>query len=400
MRSSVLKIPAAGIVPFVLLLSLSCSRGEGVQNGEDESVPVQLAAVVDTSISSYIAAAANLEPEKTADVLAKVDGTVVSIDVEEGDNVTKGQVLARLDGSELRLQREQARIRAETSASELERAKSLFAKGLMSEKDYSDQKSTADLAQSELEAADLQYSYTTIAAPFTGKVTRRSVDLGRTVRTGTSLFTVEDTTPLLCKIYLPSHLIPSIEVGQMAEVSVGGSADSVITGRVRMISPVVDPATGTVKVTLELNGHDSTVRPGAFADIRMIADTHDGVPAIPRKAVISEGGDLFVFAAGSDTVRRVQVTTGYQQGDLVEVLSGLAPGDSVVVVGHGGIEEGSKIRVVSAPGSTLAEPDTSAAEPDTSAAEGPPEADDVAQAMTQADSASGTAARESQGDGK
>jgi membrane fusion protein (multidrug efflux system) len=393
MRLSIYKVTAAGILPLVLLCSLSCSRGEGVENGKDESVPVELAAVMDTSISAYITAAANLEPEKTADVLAKVDGTVVSIDVEEGEDVTKGQVLASLDGSELKLQCDQARIKAETAASELDRAKSLFAKGLMSEKDYSEQKSTTDLAQSELEAAELKYSYTTIRAPFSGTVTRRSVDLGRTVRIGAPLFTVEDTSPLLCKIHLPSHLIPSIEVGQIAEVSVGGSADSVIIGKVRMISPVVDPATGTVKVTLELNRDDGTVRPGAFADIKMIADTHHGVAAIPRKAVLSEGGDLFVFAAGSDTVRRVQVTTGYQQGDLVEVLSGLAPGDSVVVVGHGGIEEGSKIRVVSAPGSTLASPDTSTAE-------SPPEAEDVAQAMAPADSASGTAASDSQGDDK
>lgn len=394
MRSSILKGLAAGVMPLALLCTLSCSRGEGTENGTDDSVPVELAAVVDTSISSYITAAANLEPEKTADVLAKVDGTVVSVDVEEGDDVTKGQVLANLDGSELQLRYEQARIRAETSASELERAKSLFAKGLMSEKDFDELKSTADLAKSELAAAELLYSYTIIRAPFTGKVTHRSVDLGRTVRVGAPLFTVEDTTPLLCKIYLPSHLIPSIRTGQIAEVSVGGSADSVIVGKVRMISPVVDPATGTVKVTLELSKENGSVRPGAFADIRMIADTHYGVPAIPRKAIISEGGDLFVFAAGSDTVRRVQVTTGYQQGDLVEVISGLAPGDSVVVVGHGGIEEGSKIRVVTAPGSTLAVPDTSTVE-------SPPAGVDVAEAMAPADSvASADSAGDSQGDDK
>jgi membrane fusion protein (multidrug efflux system) len=157
-------------------------------------------------------------------------------------------------------------------------------------------------------------------------------------------------------------LISSIEVGQTAEVFVGGSSDSSFVGKVRMISPIVDPATGTVKVTLELNANGHDVRPGAFADIMMIADTHDDVPAIPRKAILSEGGDLYVFAAGSDTVRRISVTTGYQQDDLVEVTSGLAAGDSVVVVGHGGVEEGTKIRIVTAPGSTIASSDTAGAD--------------------------------------
>jgi membrane fusion protein (multidrug efflux system) len=361
-RSSLSKAFAVGILPFLLLSGISCSRGEGVENGEDDSVPVELAAVVDTSISSYISAAANLEPEKTANVLAKVEGTVTEVATEEGETVTKGQVLARLDGSELRLQFDQARIRAETENVELERARSLHAKGLMSEQDFAAQKSAADLARSELESAELRYSYTTIRAPFTGKVTRRTVDLGRTVAIGTVLFTVEDISPLLCKIHLPSHLVSSVEVGQTAEVFVGGASDSSFVGKVRMISPIVDPATGTVKVTLELyaNGHD--IRPGAFADIMMIADTHNGVPAIPRKAVLSEGGDLYVFAAGSDTVRRIGVTTGYQQDDLIEVTSGLAAGDSVVIVGHGGIEEGTKIRIVTAPGSTLAVADTADAD--------------------------------------
>lgn len=371
-RSSLFTAFAVIILPFLLLSGVSCGKGEGGENAEDDSVPVELAAVVDTSISSYISAAANLEPEKRADVLAKVGGTVTAVETEEGEAVTEGQVLARLDGSELRLQYDQARIRAETEKAELERARSMHAKGLMSEQDFAARRSSTDLAQSELEAAELRYSYTTIRAPFTGKVTRRSVDMGQTVAVGTPLFTVEDTSPLLCKIHLPSHIIPSIEIDQMAEVFVGGSSDSSFVGKVRMISPIVDPATGTVKVTLEVisNGHE--IRSGAFADIKMIADTHNDVPAVPRKAVLSEGGDLYVFAAGSDTVRRISVTTGYQQDDLIEVTSGLVPGDSVVVVGHGGVEEGTKIRIVSAPGSTLAATDTAKA--DTSAGDTPTEA--------------------------
>jgi len=324
---------------------------------------VQLAAVVDTSIASYITAAANLEPEKTAVVLAKVEGTVTEVLAEEGDDVTEGQVLARLDGSELRIEYERARIRAEAERAELERAASLFEKGLMSEKDYAAQKNAADLAESELEAARLKYSYTTIRAPYAGKITRRSVDVGQTVRVGSPLFTLEDTTPLLCKIHLPAHLVSSVKVGQPAEVTVSDE-DRTIPARVRMISPVVDPATGTVKVTLELEG--KAVRSGAFADVRMVADVHEHVLAVERKAVLSEGGEMYVFVAESDTVRKVPVTTGYEEGDLVEVTSGLSKGDSVVVVGHGGIEEGSRIKAVaptrSAAGDSAGRPATAPAD--------------------------------------
>jgi membrane fusion protein (multidrug efflux system) len=332
----------------------SCSRNGGNGAETDDAVPVELAAVIDTSLSSYISAAGNLEPENRADVLAKVEGTVIAIEAEEGDFVQKGQVLARLDGTELGLDHEQARIRAAAREVEHERAKTLFAKGLLSQQEYNQKTNDYELAKSELEAAALRYSYCTIKAPFSGRVTSRNVDVGRTLRIGTALFSVEDTSPLLCKIYLPSHLIPSIEVGQETEIVVEGLSDSTLVGRVRMISPVVDPATGTVKVTVELNGSGSIVRPGSFVAIKMITDTHDGVPAIPKKALLSEGGELFVYAAGSDTARRIQVTTGYQQEELVEVTSGLNVGDSVVVVGQGGIEEGTKIKAMAGPGSESA----------------------------------------------
>jgi membrane fusion protein (multidrug efflux system) len=354
MRLSSPRILAAVAAALLIVAGSSCSRNGGNETETDDAVPVELAAVIDTSLSSYISAAGNLEPEKRAEVLAKVEGTVLTILAEEGDIVAEGQVIARLDGTELKLQREQARIRAEAQDVEHERAKSLFAKGLLSQQDYNQQANDYELARSELEGATLRHSYSTIRAPFSGRVTGRSIDVGQTVRIGTRMFTVEDTSPLLCKIYLPSHLIPAIDVGQAAEIVVEGATDSTLVGRVRMISPVVDPTTGTVKVTVELNGGGSTVRPGSFVAVKMITDTHEGIPAIPKKALLSEGGEFFVFAAGSDTARRIMVTTGYQQEELVEVTSGLNVGDSVVVVGQGGIEEGTKIKAMSGPGSASA----------------------------------------------
>jgi membrane fusion protein (multidrug efflux system) len=208
----------------------------------------------------------------------------------------------------------------------------------------------------------LRYSYCTIRAPFDGRVTSRNVDLGQTVRIGTPLFRVEDTSPLLCKIYLPSNLVSSIAEGQAAEIVAKGLSDSTLTGRVRMISPIVDPMTGTVKVTVEVDGSGNPVRSGSFVEVRMITDIHNGVPAVPKKAILSEGGELYVFAAGSDTVRRVRVTTGYEQDDLVEVVSGLHSGDSVVVVGHGGIEEGTKIKAMKGPGSASSAADSALAD--------------------------------------
>jgi multidrug efflux pump subunit AcrA (membrane-fusion protein) len=105
----------------------------------------------------------------------------------------------------------------------------------------------------------------------------------------------------------------------------------------------VDLRTGTVKVTAQTHGAGV---PGSFVRVRILTDTHDNVLAIPRRSLVSDAGDRYVFIAAADTVRKVEVEVGYEDENHAEITAGLSHGDTVVTAGVGGIREGTKVRVV------------------------------------------------------
>ena len=116
--------------------------------------------------------------------------------------------------------------------------------------------------------------------------------------------------------------------------------------RVTLVNPVVDRSNGTFKVTLEVNDRDNLLRPGSFARARIRTGDFADALLIPRRAVVNEDGEDFVFVAHRDTVARVPVRIGATTGDTSQVLAGPSRGDSIVTVGQGGLKQGSRIKAI------------------------------------------------------
>ena len=120
-----------------------------------------------------------------------------------------------------------------------------------------------------------------------------------------------------------------------------------IVGRIKRISPVVDPSTGTVKVTIEARDPAGRMRPGMFARVNIIYDVHEGVVTAPKDAIIAEDRESAVFVVRDSTAYRLVVTTGYVNTTHIEVLSGLKPGDTVVTTGKASLKDSTKVQIVS-----------------------------------------------------
>src|SRR5688500_10628818 len=117
-------------------------------------------------------------------------------------------------------------------------------------------------------------------------------------------------------------------------------------GRIRQISPVVDTATGTVKVTVEAVKPPDAVRPGAFVTVSIVRDTKQNAIRVPREAVVRELREAHVFIADNGTAKRRDITLGIEEGDYIEALSGLKPGEQVIVAGQGALKDGAAIKVL------------------------------------------------------
>lgn len=329
-------------------------RSKDKDKKEAPPVPVELAPVVRRDLADHFATTATLEAEKEAQIVAKTSGQVMRLLVEEGDPVTAGQPLLIIDDAEARVRVAEAEVNAATARREYERMQAMWEKGHVAEREMADVRTQHEGAQAALELAKLALAHTKVTAPFAGLVTERHIDPGENAAPGTPLFTVADLHPLLARVYMPERQVARVAVGQEATVIPDAAPAEPLRGRVTMIAPRVDPRTGTVKVTVELDDSSPAARPGSFVRVEIVTDLRRDVLAMPKRALVSEAGESFVFRAQADSVVRVPVTTGYEDEEMIEVATGLAFGERVVRVGQGALKPGSKIAAIAAPDSGLA----------------------------------------------
>ena len=158
------------------------------------------------------------------------------------------------------------------------------------------------------------------------------------------------------RVNLPEAVARKVEAGQRVLVA-PEAVEEDLEATVERISPVVDPATSTVRLTLLMDRADGMARVGGFAKVRITTDTHHDALSIPKLALVEEGALRSVFVAAADTVRKAEVRTGLYDETHVEVLEGLDDGDFVVVMGQGGLRTGTLIRALNAQDVGYAEPE-------------------------------------------
>ncbi len=316
------------------------------EEDEEVPVPVEVATLTSGAISSYISSTANLVAEDQVKVLAEAEGRVERLKVEEGDMVSKGQVLAVLVQDEAKIALSKVELKASNARAELERAQDTHDQGLISAEAFDKLKMEYEVASQEVAEAEWRLAKTVIQSPFRGRITERFVTLGQHLRPGDELFTVADYDPLVARIYLPERDVFELEVGREVRITLAANNDLTFAGRIRQIAPVVDTATGTVKVTVEAIQPPAGVRPGAFVSIGIVREQHPTALLLPRESVIRELRSAHVFITENDTAVKKAVELGIEEGDVVEVLSGLTEGDNVVIAGQGGLDDGQKIKVL------------------------------------------------------
>jgi len=335
-------------------------NAEGTDAADDEDgeaeepektpIPVEAAEIRSGRISSYISATANLVPENEVRVLAESEGRVARLHVEEGDSVKRGDVLAELDRRDAEIAVEKAKIRARTDRLAFERAQKLRDQELLAPEEFDKVALGYEIAAQELAEAEWRLEKTYIRAPFAGHVTERMLQPGQHVRPGDQLFSIADFEPLVARIYLPERDVLALDPGRSVRIRLRADDSIELGGRIRQISPVVDTATGTVKVTVEARSVPAAVRPGAFVRIDVVRDTVEAAVLVPREAVVRELQKAYVFVATDDGVAEKRaISLGLEEDGRIEAKSGVAAGERVIVAGQGGLEDGASIQLLDAP---------------------------------------------------
>lgn len=313
---------------------------------EAPPVPVELARVEARGIAAYYRAASVVEADRMVDLVARTLGRVHRVAAEEGDWVEQGAIVAELENEREKIQLRKAELTLADKARELERNERMLDEQLISRQEFDVVQSAWKLAEAERDLAAIALEETRIRAPFSGQITQRQVVPGQQVAAQQAVFTLADFSPLRVRVHLPEDVAAKVQAGQRVLVSPEG-VEQPLEAEVERISPVVDPATSTVRLTLRL-ADDEAARVGGFVKVRITTDRRLDALSIPKLALVEEGALRSVFVAEADTARKVEIRTGLYDETHIEVVEGLFDGDHVVTMGQGGLRTGSPIRALNA----------------------------------------------------
>jgi len=290
-----------GLALILASLFVSCSKEEQPVVVEEvtEEEPIYAVTVsnaVQGELKDYLEFGGDVSAKTQVDVLPDAVGKVVSVNVKVGDYVYKDQTIAVVDPSR----------------------------------------------------AGMNYAQSVVKAPISGTITAVNAVVGGIASQQLSVAKIAKTDDLKITMNVPERYVSKIQVGQKAELRFDAYPGEVFEAVITEVSPVLDPTSRTMGVSLELSKKDKRIKAGMFARVKLITDTHSNIVIVSESALVSRYGDAYVFVVEPDsTVEKRLVKAGIRVDDKREILEGLSNGEQVVVRGQTLLEEGTKVNVVS-----------------------------------------------------
>jgi membrane fusion protein (multidrug efflux system) len=343
----------------------ACKKGDasGAEPAKVETMlvgPENVTVVHAEQIRTGPALSGSLAPERQATIRAEMSAAVLQTYAEAGQRVSAGQALAQLDASVLRDQSVSARSAVTTAQSSydiarrnLERNLTLEKAGAIAERDLEQARNAVLASQAQLTAARAQLANITkqldkasVQAPFAGVVAQRQANAGDVVTPGTALFTVVDPGSMQLEASVPADALAQVRVGMPVEFKVNGYPNRSFTGRVTRVNPTADPATRQVKIVASIPNAGNTLVGGLFAEGRVASESRTA-PVVSLAAVDERGLRPTVVRLKNGKIEKVEVALGLRDAaaETVEVMSGVAAGDTILLGAARGISPGTPVKV-------------------------------------------------------
>jgi membrane fusion protein (multidrug efflux system) len=332
-------------VVLALVLAVGCQDKKKKEDvtATNRLVPVEVVDVRVGPIRDTLTSTSTVDSRLSVDIVAEIPGIVVGLDVEQGDTVKQNARLAQIQRAELGLGVDTAKSSVNRLESEVDRLKPLFDKGVVSRQMFDESVWRLEQAKSEQRRANTAAADQRVTSPMDGVVAVRTVNVGQQVAMGTPLFRVVDPADLVVFVNLPETALGRVFEGQKTYVESEALASKQFDGTVERISPVVDPRTGTVRVTIGVASQDEGLRPGMFVKVNIVIEEKSDALIIPRRSVVYVEDEATVFTVAKGLAERRSVSLGVSEGAEIQVLSGLKAGEPVVVLGQDGLKNGTPV---------------------------------------------------------
>lgn len=332
----------------VLLVSMlaACGEEEMAKKEEKYAIPVETTTVIQGNVSSFYSTTATLEAPQEANVVSRIAGLIEVINVEEGDRVKKGQSLAIIDAKRQQYDLDRSEAEVKIIEQELNRLKKMNNKEFISADSMAKLEYNLQAAIARRDLAELQVKESHVVSPIDGIIAKRYVKAGNMAKEFGDLFYIVNQDELHGIVHLPEQQLTSLRLGQEAQVFSNQQSKNAINAKVLRISPVVDPQSGTFKVTLAVPNQDARLKAGMFTRVELKYDTHENVITVPYSALINQDNKQALYVINGTNANRREVEIGYREGDAVEIVSGIKPGEVVVTRGQQNLKDQSLVEVI------------------------------------------------------
>ncbi|NLY71131.1 MAG: efflux RND transporter periplasmic adaptor subunit, partial [Clostridiales bacterium] len=313
---------------------------------EKKAVNVKVQTVETGSIYTTSLISGRIDPIESADVIPLVAGEVTSVNVNLGDYVKKGSVLFVLDKTQFMTNYNQAKIAYDSAKEDYERMSLLYKEGAVSQQQYQGAQTQYNIAKQNLNAASDALNNCTVTSPISGYVTSVNISVGGLASQAMPAVTIADISSLEINTSISENLIGKVKNGDPVNIYIKSLSDQPYSGKFKAIAPA--PATGTLTypVTISIDDKDENIKAGMFAEIEIVTDKRENVICIPSDAVVIKSGEPKVVVLNDNIPTMKTVTTGLDNGTMVEITSGLTVGETIVVSGQHYVVEGEPVNII------------------------------------------------------
>lgn len=344
----------------------------GFGGGPRVPMTVELGSAKRGDVAAHLTVVGNLIGLQTVDVAPRTAGRLLSMNVQLGDSVRRGQVMAKVEDREIVEQVRAAEASQEVAKATIrqreadlkvaelnfERSKNLFSRQLLAKQALDDAESRymaavaqidlskAQLSQNDARLQELQFNLnnTIITSPVDGFVGRRNVDPGAMVNTNTAIASVVEISRLKLVVNVVEKDLRMVNAGDQGVVEVDAYPGEQFHGRVARVAPVLDPATRTATMEVEIPNGDNRLKPGMYARISLTVEERKNALVAPKVAVIDFESKRGVWMPNAENrAQFVPVTLGIEGPDQIEILSGLRDGDHFVTTGAGAVRNNDQL---------------------------------------------------------
>lgn len=328
------------LISSLALVAVACGRNKAQETVEIDVTPVvSVATAVRQTVPQDAVYSSTVQANVINNIAPQTVSRIQKINVEVGDFVNAGQILAEMD----RLQMEQTGLQLKNNETELGRLKQLLAEG--------------GISQSDFEAIELSYNVskstydnivenTILRSPVSGVVSARNYDRGDLYSMGQPIFTVQQIVPVKLLVGISETDYTKVKKGDKVTVTADAFPGKTFTGSVIRLYPVMDPATHTFNVEVQIRNENRELRPGMYARVTVNFGDNNSI-VLPDAAVVKQqgSGQRFVYILEGDKVQLKEITLGRHFEDKYEILSGVEDGQKVVVKGQSALKSGITVEV-------------------------------------------------------